>query len=189
MTKFGKTFIHLSLLRNANPCGESIRPKVLKTQNIQRVQMKLDGRAKCKVSRRANYPFKTNVKPVVLTCGKEKYMFLPDMLFIFNGNKVGVLSHDDINMKVAYAKCIEAEGVPKDAEIVDRTWEYINKDGGQDKRFKDNKEYPICSYGYLELTASRGLNTIIMFSKSSIIANFETDKGELKQNITLKNEE
>ena len=41
----------------------------------------------------------------------------------------------------------------------------MNKSGGPDRRFKDNRQLPICLYGELELSSTSGLNTVIMYSK------------------------
>jgi len=40
--------------------------------------------------------------------------------------------------------------------------------GGQDRRFKDNRQMSICHYGKLELNSSSRLNTVIMFYKSNL---------------------
>ena len=51
----------------------------------------------------------------------------------------------------------------------DHTWKYVNKSGGPDKRFKDNKKLPVCLYGQVELKASLGLNTVLMFSNANLV--------------------
>lgn len=63
---------------------------------------------------------------------------------------------------------IEEEAVPKDAEVVGRTWKYVNKSGGPDRRFKNNRELPICLYGEIELRSESGLNTVLMFSNADL---------------------
>ena len=63
---------------------------------------------------------------------------------------------------------IEREKVPKDAKVVDYTWQYVNKSGGPDKRFQNNKKIPICLYGEMEIKSATGLNTDIMFSNVNI---------------------
>lgn len=61
-------------------------------------------------------------------------------------------------------KFIESEAVPKDTQIVGQTWKYVNKSGGPDRRFRDNRQLPICLYGRLELSSASGLNTVLMYS-------------------------
>lgn len=178
--KIQKNFHPFELIAKCNSVWRINLTKNVKNTKYTSGADLLVGRMKCEVSNDAIYPFKTNIKPVVLTCGKEALMFLPDMVVVFNDKIVDALSYDDINMKVAYANFVETENIPKDAKVVGYTWKYTNKKGGQDKRFKDNKEYPLCSYGYLKLTAQQGLNTIIMFSRSSIIADFGAEKENSK---------
>ena len=63
---------------------------------------------------------------------------------------------------------IEDKAVPKDSQVVGQTWQYVNKSGGPDKRFKNNRRLPICLYGELELHSASGLNTVIMFSNAQL---------------------
>ena len=48
--------------------------------------------------------------------------------------------------------------------MVGRTWRYVNKKGGPDRRFKDNCEIPICAYEQVHLSSSTGLNEVIQLS-------------------------
>ena len=89
---------------------------------------------------------------------------MPDKLFIIQGSKIGALNYSDITTDAHATRFIESEGVPKDAQVVGQTWKYVNKSGGPDKRFKDNRQLPICLYGELELSSVSGLNTVIMYS-------------------------
>ena len=111
------------------------------------------------------FPFKANVLAPTFCTGNESLVFLPDKLFIIQGTDIGVLDYKDLISSSSRTRFIEEEGVPKDAIVVGTTWKYVNKSGGPDKRFKGNKELPICSYGELNLSSYGGLNTRIMFSK------------------------
>lgn len=125
-------------------------------------------RTACIATTKAPFPFKANVQVASFKAGKETLLFLPDKLFIIQGSKVGALNYSDVVSTVYATRFIESEGVPKDSQIVGRTWEYVNKSNGPDKRFKNNRELPICLYGKLELNSSSGLNTVIMFSNPNI---------------------
>ena len=118
----------------------------------------------CKVSTKAPFPFRANLQVASFKSGGETLLFLPDKLFIIQGNKIGALNYNDISTHAHLTNFVEDESVPTDSKIVGRTWKYVNKSGGPDKRFKDNKQLPICLYGELELSSNSGLNTIIMFS-------------------------
>lgn len=122
----------------------------------------------CKVSTKVPFPFKTNATAVCFKVGKETLVFLPDKLFVFQKGKIGALSYSDVSTEVHGQRFIEREAVPKDAKIVDYTWQYVNKSGGPDKRFQNNKKIPVCLYGEMEIRSASGLNTDIMFSNINI---------------------
>ena len=89
-------------------------------------------------------------------------------LFIIQKSRVGALNYSDIETFAHTTRFIESEKVPGDASVVGSTWKYVNKSGGPDKRFKDNRELPICLYGEIELKSASGLNTILMFSNADL---------------------
>lgn len=123
----------------------------------------------CKTFQKAVFPFKSSIEAVSFKSGNETLIFLPDKLFIIQGNKIGALDYSDISKSICNTRFIEDGIVPKDTQIVDYTWQYVNKSGGPDKRFKDNRKLPICQYGEIKLKSVLGLNTIIMFSNAEII--------------------
>ena len=132
-------------------------------------------RTACKASTKTPFPFKANLQVASFKAGKETLLFLPDKLFIMQGCKIGALNYSDIDTKAHTTRFIESESVPRDARVVDQTWKYVNKTGGPDRRFKDNRQLPICLYGELELSSTSGLNTVIIFSNSNIIFNPKSD--------------
>lgn len=121
-------------------------------------------RKKCKVSKKAPFPFKANIPIVSITGEKETLLFLPDKLILIQGFKIGALNYSDISMNFYLTRFVESGKVPKDSKVVDYTWEYINKSGEPDLRYKDNRQLPICMYGELDLSSNKGLNTIILYS-------------------------
>lgn len=124
-------------------------------------------RTDCKTSTTVPFPFRTNSTAVSFKSGKETLLFLPDKLFVLQGNKVGALSYSDVKTSVHGQRFIESDPVPKDATVVDYTWQYVNKSGGPDKRFQNNKKIPVCLYGEMEVSGA-GVNTVIMFSNPNI---------------------
>jgi len=122
----------------------------------------------CKTSKKAPYPFKTKTPSATIKTKKETLVFLPDKLFVLQKRKIGALSYSDITADAHTTRFVEEIGVPKDATVVGRTWKYVNKSGGPDKRFRDNRELPICEYGEIELTSTSGLNSVIMFSNANL---------------------
>ena len=124
-------------------------------------------RSICKTTTVAPFPFSSNMLTISFKSKKETLVFFPDKLFLIQGVKVCAFSYNDISLSSGTTKFIEEERVPSDSKIVGRTWKYVNISGGPDKRFKGNRELPICLYGQIRLTSPVGLNTLIMFSNST----------------------
>lgn len=125
-------------------------------------------RERCTTSTKLPFPFKTNADVMVFSLGSEKLLFLPDKLLVIQGTKIGALNYSDVTTSVEGYRFIEEEEVPRDASIVGHTWKYVNKQGGPDKRFSDNRQLPICLYGKMIVKSESGLNTAIVFSNIDI---------------------
>lgn len=54
--------------------------------------------------------------------------------------------------------------VPADAQVVDRTWAKVNKDGSRDLRFAGNYQMPVTLYGELGLCVDGGQEEVYHFS-------------------------
>jgi hypothetical protein len=116
--------------------------------------------------RRAEPPYvKTNIETVAVGVGRQTLHFFPDRVLVYDQNGVGAVGYQELRVEVGATRFIESESVPRDAEVVDRTWKYVNKSGGPDKRFKDNKELPICRYEEVTLSSQSGLNEVLQLSR------------------------
>jgi hypothetical protein len=107
----------------------------------------------------------SNIDPVTLTLSKTTFYFFPDRLVIYSNGHVGAVSYANLHAAPMVTQFIEEEGVPHDSKIIDRTWKFVNKKGGPDKRFKNNRELPICRYGELSLKSQSGINELLVISR------------------------
>jgi len=111
-------------------------------------------------------PFvKTNVEVPLVPVGRQVLAFMPDRLLVFDSAAVGAVRYSDLTLDVAESQFVEDEAVPQDATVVGKTWRYVNKKGGPDRRFKDNRETPICAYEQIRLSSTTGLNEVIQVSR------------------------
>lgn len=111
-------------------------------------------------------PFvKTNVEVPLVPVGRQVLAFMPDRVLVFESAAVGAVSYPALNLTLTESQFVEDEAVPQDATVVGRTWRFVNKNGGPDRRFKDNREIPICAYDQLRLSSSTGLNEVIQVSR------------------------
>lgn len=115
-----------------------------------------------------------NVDTLTLFLEKEIIHLLPDKLFIVRNLKVGVIEYSDLNFQVSQIRFVESETVPKDTEISSYTWQYVNKNGTPDKRFQNNRQFPLCEYGELLITSDNGLNIELQCSNPQNLKGFET---------------
>ena len=126
-------------------------------------------RIPCKSTTKLPFPFTSNEEALCFKYNNETLIFLPDKFFIIKGGKIGALNHSDLSSTVSTTRFVESQIVPSDAKVVDKTWKYVNKSGGPDKRFKDNHQLPVCLYGELILRSADGnINSCLLFSKTDI---------------------
>ncbi|WP_407370415.1 hypothetical protein ABFU49_16985 [Xanthomonas campestris pv. campestris] len=118
-------------------------------------------------------PFvKTNIKTIAVNVGTQALHFFPDRVLIYDANGVGAVGYKELQVLVSSTRFIEDGSVPRDATVVDRTWRYVNKKGGPDRRFKDNRELPVCQYEEVALRSDTGLNELLQISRLGSGAGF-----------------
>lgn len=106
-----------------------------------------------------------NVAVPILMAGRTTLAFYPDRVLAFQGKTVGGVRYTSLSGVSERIQYIESETLPRDATVIDKTWQYVNKKGGPDKRFKDNRQLPVCAYSQLNLVTPDGLDVRFMGSK------------------------
>lgn len=107
-----------------------------------------------------------NVDVPLLKAGRTSLAFYPDRILAFQGKAVGAIDYSRLNVESAATRFIEHESVPSDAEVIDQTWQYVNKNGAPDRRFKKNKALPVCRYNELNLSTGDGLDIKFLGSRA-----------------------
>lgn len=108
----------------------------------------------------------TNVKTYSLIAGDLTLSFLPDALLI---NKNGVnkaVDYKDLDVDLRSENFLEEEKIA-DATFIEETYLHTNKDGGPDKRYKDNPVLNLVEYGILEMK-NKDMDLVIVFSDTVI---------------------
>ena len=108
---------------------------------------------------------KTNVRVPCVPVGRQILYFFPDRVLLVERRKVGAVSYGNLTLECANIRFVEDGAVPRDTRVVGHTWRYVNKNGEPDKRFKDNRQLPICLYSELWFRSGTGLNEMIQVSK------------------------
>src|SRR5690606_10171959 len=115
---------------------------------------------------------KTNIETIALGVGRQTLHFFPDRVLVYDKNGVGAVGYQQLKVHVRPSQFIEDGTVPRDAKVVSYTWRYVNKSGGPDKRFKDNRQLPVCLYDEMSFTSPTGLNEVVQVSQSGVAENF-----------------
>ena len=71
---------------------------------------------------------------------------------------VAGLSYGDLEVVCSQTRFIEDGTPPPGAVVVGETWRYVNRKGGPDRRFNNNRQLPICLYGEIDFKSASGLN-------------------------------
>ncbi len=115
---------------------------------------------------------KSNISPPALSVGKQVMYFMPDVVLVQDGKKVGAVNYRDLNIRWQDSRFIEDGRVPSDAQVVGHTWQHPNKNGGPDRRFKHNRQIPICLYETMHLQSASGVHELVEFSKIGKVGDF-----------------
>jgi Protein of unknown function (DUF4236) len=124
----------------------------------------------------------TNVSVPVLKAKKTALYMMPDGILVYDDKGVGFVEYKDIAVSDNTTRFIE-ERPPSDATIVGQTWKHPNKNGGPDRRFKDNYEIPICLYGELKITSKSGIFLYLMTSRHESPSKFSYEFGNMLKMI------
>jgi len=112
--------------------------------------------------------FQCNVSIPVLPAGRQRLYLLPDRILVWDTNGVGAVGFEQLDVSSGEQRFIEDGGVPSDTKVVDKTWRYVNKKGGPDRRFNNNREIPIVLYEAILLTSKSGLQELFQASRTGI---------------------
>ncbi|MCH3986451.1 MAG: DUF4236 domain-containing protein [Lachnospiraceae bacterium] len=111
----------------------------------------------------------SDVQPFGLKLRRQKVYFLPDKILVVSKMNVGAIGYSDVDMGFGTTRFVETNPVPKDAKVIGHTWLKVNKNGTPDKRFKDNKQVPVCEYGEVIIKSGTGLHIELMCSNSETV--------------------
>jgi Protein of unknown function (DUF4236) len=99
----------------------------------------------------------SNVDIYGIDAGSLQLYFFPDRLLVRQSKRYGAVDYTALTARRGETDYREEGMVPSDATVIGSTWRYVNKSGGPDKRFADNRQIPIALYGIVELAAANGL--------------------------------
>jgi hypothetical protein len=129
--------------------------------------------------KRAPRRIRTSIEVPALPVGRQTLHFFPDRVLVLELAAVGAVPYEQLRISSSSTQFIEREGVPSDAKVVGRTWQYVNKNGGPDRRFKNNPEIPIALCEAIHFASTSGLNEVIQVSRTGTGALLESARQAL----------
>ena len=126
----------------------------------------------------------SNIDIPCMPAGKESLYFLPTTLLVAVDGVVGAVPYELLKFEASTVRFIEDSKPVSDANIVDTTWEKVNKDGSPDRRFANNRQLPVVQYNKLKLNSSSGLNEMFYISKDGVLNGFTKNLGEIRKYYT-----
>jgi hypothetical protein len=109
---------------------------------------------------------RTNISIPCISSGHERIYFLPDAVVIRSGASLAAYRYSDFDLSVSAVVFVEEETVPSDASVVGHAWRYTRRDGGPDRRFNNNRQYPKCRYQSVKVGLAGRVSRVL--AKSSI---------------------
>ena len=126
---------------------------------------------KIKSKHRTGFKVKTDALSVLVKSRKCSLLFLPSDVIIKKGTKYVAYSYDQLTVYSSTTNFIETDPVPRDAEIIRYTWQYVNKNGTADRRFNNNRQIPVCRYGLVHFMVGQELSIELHTSNKLIAEN------------------
>lgn len=126
-------------------------------------------------------PFlKSNISTVIIPVGRQTLYFFPDRLLVQDGTRIGAVDYSDLTVEVSESRFM-ADTVLPDTQVIDHHWQFANKDGSPDRRFSNNRQFPICLYDQIHFKSASGLNEAIQVSRPGTGTTFQQAIAQLAQ--------
>ena len=104
--------------------------------------------------------------------GDQTLYLFPDRMLVYQGDQVGAVDYSSLTVDVRHISFVEDEAVPPDSQVVGQTWQFVNRDGGPDRRFSNNRQLPVVLYYQTWLRSTSGLNILLESSDPQKAAHF-----------------
>ena len=125
-------------------------------------------------------PFiKANISIEGITAKNLKIAFMPDSLFVYDGKNYATIPYDELRFEACPISFGETETVPSDTEVIGHTWQFVNRDGGRDRRFKENRQIPKVVYGQIDLAGHKTSRYRLLVSNAAVLTVLMTYLAEI----------
>ncbi|MGE6696251.1 DUF4236 domain-containing protein [Hyphomonas sp. NPDC076900] len=127
----------------------------------------------------------SNISIPCLSSGDDRIYFLPDLVVCVSAGNLAAFSYSEFCLKEAIVQFVEQESVPPDAVVVSHTWRFVNKNGGPDRRFKNNRRIPVCAYQELDITLGSSFRRVVSKSRQADVTPLNTALFNLRSRVRV----
>ena len=96
--------------------------------------------------------------------GADIYVYPGFFVMFESPSRMGILDISELEVDYEATRFIETDALPPDSKRVGEVWEKSNKDGSRDKRFAENRQFPVMEYGEITFKSASGIYEKYMFS-------------------------
>ena len=96
--------------------------------------------------------------------GADIYMYSGFFVMFESPSRMGILDITELEVEYEATRFIETDAIPPDSQQVGEVWEKSNKDGSRDKRYAENRQFPVIKYGEITFRSGSGIYEKYMFS-------------------------
>lgn len=125
----------------------------------------------------------TNVRVGHMMISGTTLYFFPDRVLISGPSGIQAVRYGDLTLEPTTVNFIEEGPVPRDAVRVGTTWKFVNRDGGPDRRFKNNRQLAVMKYDVLNLSSSAGMRLKLHVSKAGLAEKSANDLAVVQNAI------
>lgn len=126
-----------------------------------------------------------NIAVPTLSSRRKALYFFPDRILVYDSSGIGAVAYSEIQAASSHTRFIEDGFVPSDSPRVGTTWRFVNKSGGPDRRFNNNRQLPILHYGLLAICSSSGLNELFQTSAPEASTQFAANLSSFGRDLCL----
>lgn len=106
--------------------------------------------------------------PVIPLDSQLLYLYPEFAILSTSPCRFEIINYNDITLNFTTIRFNEPGVFPTDAERIGSTWEYVNKNGGPDRRYANNRQISIVKYGGITLSAKGHGTTTFQISNADL---------------------
>jgi hypothetical protein len=108
---------------------------------------------------------KTNVGVPSIFGGQSSLYFFPDVMLVKQGAHYAAVPYSEVQIEWDTITFVEDGQVPNDSTVIGHTWKHPNKNGGPDRRFRNNRQIPEVRYQTMTVLGPGGFRKMIHISQ------------------------